>query len=155
MLKEIEYKVVYITGEGPSTILAFFNAKENKQSNLSWLRPLKKIFYDNTIIFLNKNTCNLNFATTRHLSVEQLCAFSEFSQTEYFKINYGKQVKELRLSKSYSQEKLVNLFDLDRTYIPGIDDRKCNVVIVVVKKTARALHLLTSEFLNALKYMIK
>ena len=67
---------------------------------------------------------------------------------EDIKKNFGIRVKDLRISKRYSQEKLAELSDLDRTYIPGIESGKRNVSIVVVEKIAKAFNITISELLN-------
>lgn len=64
---------------------------------------------------------------------------------ENVKINFGNKVKALRLEKGISQEKLAELADLDRTYIPGIEAGKRNVSIVVVQKIAAAFNISISE----------
>jgi transcriptional regulator with XRE-family HTH domain len=64
------------------------------------------------------------------------------------KVKFGRRVKELRLTKGYSQEKLAELADLDRTYIPAIEGGKRNVSIVVVDKIAKAFELSLVELLN-------
>jgi transcriptional regulator with XRE-family HTH domain len=46
---------------------------------------------------------------------------------EDIKVRFGRRAKELRLLKGVSQEKLAELADLDRTYIPGIEAGKRNV----------------------------
>lgn len=69
---------------------------------------------------------------------------------EDIKVKFGQRVKELRLAKGYSQEKLAEISDLDRTYIPGIESGKRNVSIVVVEKIAKAFNLSISELLNKL-----
>lgn len=66
---------------------------------------------------------------------------------EDIKVKFGQRVKHLRLAKSYSQEKLAELADLDRTYIPGIEAGKRNVSLVVVKKIAKAFNISISELL--------
>lgn len=40
---------------------------------------------------------------------------------EDIRVNFGQRVKELRLSKGYSQEKLAELSDLDSAYITEIE----------------------------------
>lgn len=65
-------------------------------------------------------------------------------------VKFGQRVKELRISNGYSQEKLAELADLDRTYIPGIEGGKRNVSIVVVEKLAKAFGISLSEILNDL-----
>ncbi len=67
---------------------------------------------------------------------------------EDVKIKFGQRVRELRLSEGYSQEKLAELSDLDRTYIPGIESGKRNVSIVVVAKIAKAFQISISELMG-------
>ena len=50
---------------------------------------------------------------------------------EDIKVTFGNRVKELRLKKAISQEKLAELVDLDRTYIPGIEAGRRNVSLSV------------------------
>ncbi len=69
---------------------------------------------------------------------------------EDLKVKFGKRVKELRISNGYSQEKLAEISDLDRTYIPGIEAGKRNVSLVVVEKIAKAFCISISELLNQL-----
>ena len=69
---------------------------------------------------------------------------------EDIKVKFGQRVKDLRLSKGYSQEKLAEISDLDRTYIPGIEAGKRNVSLVVVEKIAKAFSMSISELLNDL-----
>jgi transcriptional regulator with XRE-family HTH domain len=64
---------------------------------------------------------------------------------EDIKLKFGQRVKELRISLGYSQERLAELSDLDRTYIPGIENGKRNVSIVVIEKIAIAFGLTFSE----------
>jgi transcriptional regulator with XRE-family HTH domain len=58
---------------------------------------------------------------------------------EDVKIKFGLKVKDLRITNGYSQEKLAELSDLDRTYIPGIESGKKNVSLVVIEKIAKSL----------------
>jgi transcriptional regulator with XRE-family HTH domain len=69
---------------------------------------------------------------------------------EDIKVRFGQRVKELRLSKGFSQEKLAEISDLDRTYIPGIESGKRNVSLVVVEKISNAFGITLSELLNKL-----
>lgn len=64
------------------------------------------------------------------------------------KVRFGQRVKALRLSKGYSQEKLAEISDLDRTYIPGIESGKRNVSLVVIEKISKAFNLSISELMN-------
>ena len=54
-------------------------------------------------------------------------------------LKFGKQVKKLREERKLSQERLANLSDLDRTYIPGIEKGQRNVSLVVIGKIAKGL----------------
>lgn len=64
------------------------------------------------------------------------------------KEKFGERVKNLRIEKGLSQEKLSTLADLDRTYIPSIEKGRRNVSIVVAQKLAKAFDLSLSELLN-------
>lgn len=55
------------------------------------------------------------------------------------KQRFGLRVKELRKLKGLSQEKLANLADIDRTYLPTIEKGERNVSIEVVERLASAL----------------
>ncbi|WP_237421209.1 helix-turn-helix domain-containing protein [Flavobacterium sp. Sd200] len=68
-----------------------------------------------------------------------------FGNMDDVKIKFGNKVKVLRLEKGISQEKLAELADLDRTYIPGIEAGKRNVSIVVVEKIAAAFNISISK----------
>ncbi|AWG26500.1 helix-turn-helix domain-containing protein [Flavobacterium kingsejongi] len=69
---------------------------------------------------------------------------------EDVRIKFGAKIKALRISKGYSQEKLAELADLDRTYIPGIESGKRNVSIIVIEKIAKAFQLTISDLTNSL-----
>jgi transcriptional regulator with XRE-family HTH domain len=72
----------------------------------------------------------------------------DFANMNDVKIQFGLKVKQLRISKGYSQEKLAELADLDRTYIPGIENGKRNVSIVVMQKIASAFKITMAELLS-------
>ncbi|MEC4003868.1 helix-turn-helix transcriptional regulator [Flavobacterium sp. SUN052] len=55
------------------------------------------------------------------------------------KQKFGLKIKELRKLKGFSQEKLANLADIDRTYLPTIENGNRNVSIEIVEKLAKAL----------------
>lgn len=61
------------------------------------------------------------------------------------RFKFGQRVKQLRVEKAYSQEKLAEISDLDRTYIPGIESGKRNVSIIVAEKIANAFNITISE----------
>ena len=64
------------------------------------------------------------------------------------KKKFGKKVKELRIEKGWSQEKLALHSDLDRTYIPGIEKGERNVSITVAEKIAKALECKIIDLFN-------
>jgi len=66
---------------------------------------------------------------------------------ENIKVKFGQRVKELRIAKGYSQEKLAEISDLDRTYIHGIEFGKRNVSIIVIEKIAKSFGMSVSELL--------
>ena len=70
---------------------------------------------------------------------------------EDIKVKFGKRVKELRLIRGISQEKMAELADLDRTYIPGIEAGKRNVSLEVIEKIAKAFSMSLFELLSDLK----
>jgi transcriptional regulator with XRE-family HTH domain len=55
------------------------------------------------------------------------------------KQKFGLKIKELRKLKKLSQEKLANLAEIDRTYLPTIEKGERNVSIIVIEKLAHAL----------------
>lgn len=66
------------------------------------------------------------------------------------KVRFGKRVREIRVSKEISQEKLAELADLDRTYITGIETGKRNVSITVIEQLSNAFEISLSELLGKL-----
>lgn len=52
---------------------------------------------------------------------------------------FGIRVKALRQSKKLSQEKLANLAEVDRTYLPEVERGERNISLVVAEKIANAL----------------
>jgi transcriptional regulator with XRE-family HTH domain len=61
---------------------------------------------------------------------------------------FGKQVRELRIEKGWSQEKLANIAGIDRTYIPGIEQGNRNVSLAIIEKLSKAFKISISEFFN-------
>lgn len=64
------------------------------------------------------------------------------------RIKFGKKIKAMRIEKGISQEKLAQLADLDRTYIPSIEKGERNVSISVIEKLAKAFKVLPKELLD-------
>ena len=52
---------------------------------------------------------------------------------------FGIRVREQRIALNLSQEKLANIADIDRTYLPDIENGKRNVSLAVAEKIAKAL----------------
>lgn len=52
---------------------------------------------------------------------------------------FGANVRKLRLEKGLSQEKLANLANIDRTYLPDIESGRRNLSLMVAEKIALAL----------------
>ena len=88
------------------------------------------------------------FFKSRQMSIVQLSTNVHLRNMEDIKVKFGQRLKELRADKGYSQEKLAELADLDRTYIPGIEAGKRNISIVVLEKIAKAFNMNVSELLK-------
>ena len=68
--------------------------------------------------------------------------------TDNVLLAFGLRVKQLRLGKNLSQEKLAQICDLDRTYISGIERGTRNVSLLNIAKVADALDVSLSELLQ-------
>ncbi|RKS26532.1 DNA-binding XRE family transcriptional regulator [Flavobacterium endophyticum] len=55
------------------------------------------------------------------------------------KQKFGLKIKELRKLRGLSQEKLANLAEIDRTYLPTIEKGERNVSIEIIERLAIAL----------------
>jgi transcriptional regulator with XRE-family HTH domain len=69
---------------------------------------------------------------------------------EDIRIRFGRRLRELRLEKGWSQEKIANLAEIDRTYIPGIESGKRNVSIVVIEKLSSVFKMEISDLLKGI-----
>ena len=61
---------------------------------------------------------------------------------------FGIRVREQRIALNLSQEKLANIADIDRTYLPDIENGKRNVSLVVAEKIAKALNVPLTSLLE-------
>ncbi len=61
---------------------------------------------------------------------------------------FGSRVRELRLQRGISQERLAELSNLHRNYVGGIERGERNVALLNIVKLARALQLKPSELLD-------
>ena len=64
------------------------------------------------------------------------------------KQKFGNRIKELRKQKGLSQEKLANMAEIDRTYLPTIEKGERNVSIEVVERLAKALDVKVKELFD-------
>lgn len=63
-------------------------------------------------------------------------------------ILYGKRVKQLRLEKKLSQEKLANIVELDRTYVAQVESGKRNISLRNIQKLSHGLGVTLGEFFS-------
>jgi len=54
---------------------------------------------------------------------------------------FGKKLREIRLKKGISQEKLAELCNLHRTYISSVERGKRNISLLNIEKIAKALNV--------------
>lgn len=60
----------------------------------------------------------------------------------------GLKIKEIRKSKGLSQEKLANIAEIDRTYLPTIEKGERNVSIEILEKLSKALEINIKDFFD-------
>ena len=60
--------------------------------------------------------------------------------------NFGLKVKELRVSKGYSQEAFAFQAGLDRTYITSVENGRRNVSLQTINKLLTALNISFEDF---------
>ena len=61
---------------------------------------------------------------------------------------FGRKLRELRLARRLSQEKLGELADMDRNYIGATERGKYNICLLSITKIARALKVKPKELLD-------
>jgi transcriptional regulator with XRE-family HTH domain len=62
---------------------------------------------------------------------------------------FGKRVRELRVRKGYSQEKLAEIAMLHRNYIGMVERGERNLTLLNINKLARALGVEVGELLES------
>lgn len=62
---------------------------------------------------------------------------------------FGQRVKELRLAKNLSQERLANIAEIDRTYMTSLENGRRNVSLQNIEKVVYALGVSVPEFFAA------
>lgn len=63
---------------------------------------------------------------------------------------FGKRVREERLKRRLSQEKLAEIAKLHRTYIGMIERGEKNITLENIKKVAKALKISVSKLLDGI-----
>lgn len=89
---------------------------------------------------------NALFAITRIVCGRIVCPGILFfmSKKEELK-KFGKRLRELRLEKGYSQEKLADFASLHRNYIGMVERGERNITLMNINKLARALDIEVGE----------
>ena len=63
-------------------------------------------------------------------------------------VRFGQKVREKRLERQLSQEKLAELAGLHRTYISMIERAEKNITLLNIEKIARALEITVADLLS-------
>jgi transcriptional regulator with XRE-family HTH domain len=61
---------------------------------------------------------------------------------------FGKRVRELRLERGLSQEKLAELADLHRNYVGGVERGERNIALLNIVALAHALRIKPTKLLE-------
>jgi transcriptional regulator with XRE-family HTH domain len=64
---------------------------------------------------------------------------------------FGKVIKELRINKKISQEKLALESDIDRTYISDIEKGERNVSLLIIDRLAKALQISLNDLFKKIE----
>jgi transcriptional regulator with XRE-family HTH domain len=64
---------------------------------------------------------------------------------------FGKRVRELRLERRISQEKLAELADLHRNYVGGVERGERNVSLLNIVKLAHGLNVKPAKLIEPVR----
>ncbi len=64
----------------------------------------------------------------------------------------GQRIKELRKRIGYSQERLANEAEVDRTYVTDVENGRRNISVEVLERLIGALEVTISEFFNSKEF---
>jgi transcriptional regulator with XRE-family HTH domain len=64
---------------------------------------------------------------------------------------FGRRVRELRLRRGLSQEKLAELADLHRNYVGGVERGERNVSLLNIVKLAHGLSVRPTKLIEAIR----
>jgi transcriptional regulator with XRE-family HTH domain len=67
------------------------------------------------------------------------------------RIVFGKRIRELRLERQLSQEKLAELADLHRNYVGGIERGERNVSLLNIVKLAHGLSVRPARLIEPIR----
>ena len=75
-------------------------------------------------------------------------------QEDEIAVIIGSRIRELRLEKNYSQEKLAELSSLDMTYISMVERGKRNITVKSLLSICQALGIKLGEFSKSIDQQI-
>lgn len=90
----------------------------------------------------------MNLLNCRQQSVVELSNNQDFCKIMNINEIFGLRVREKRIALNLSQEKLANMADIDRTYLPDIENGRRNVSLAVAEKIANALNVPLTKLLE-------
>jgi len=67
------------------------------------------------------------------------------------RIAFGKRLRELRIERRLSQEKLAELAELHRNYVGGIERGERNVSLLNIVKLAHGLNVRTTKLVETIR----
>jgi transcriptional regulator with XRE-family HTH domain len=67
------------------------------------------------------------------------------------RIVFGRRVRELRLKRGISQEKLAELADLHRNYVGGVERGERNVSLLNIVKLAHGLSVKPTKLIESIR----